>query len=224
MRPGIQIAWSPAPIDGAVITSLIQVYSVVLSALISIIRQKLSLFDANYALIVSSSPLTIWLVFTSICDLSGVETEFIERIQSHRAIIRIFGALFLPLWVGLNLAILLSSRGFIDGELCSNSTFKDQLLMDPILLIPIFCFSLLALSSVPLPGLPLLFPLVASPLLLVPLTYPHLPALYLALPLRGILVAAPLSIFWEVFVILIANPSWYFFVIVGVPSTESNTM
>jgi len=96
--------------------------------------------------------------------------------------------------------------------------------MDPILLIPIFCFSLLALSSVPLPGLPLLFPLVASPLLLVPLTYPHLPALYLALPLRGILVAAPLSIFWEVFVILIANPSWYFFVIVGVPSTESNTM
>ena len=181
LHPGIQIAWSRAPIDGAVISYFIQLYSILLSTLLSINRQQLSLFDANHALIITLSFLVIRLVFTSFCNLSGIEIELSKRIQSHRATICTLGVLFLPLWFGVNLTILLSNRGFIDGELCSNSTFKDQLLVDPILLVTclylfIYLFLLLFLlllflfhhlSPLFLPGLPSLFLLLATSLLYI---------------------------------------------------------
>lgn len=95
-------------------------------------------------------------MFVSICDLSGIETDFFKRIQSHRTIIRILGALFPPVWIVLNLTILLPSRGFIDSEIC-DYTSKGRLLMNLTSIIPIICFSLLPLffiSPVLLPGPP----------------------------------------------------------------------
>ena len=121
LHPGIQIQWPRASIDASVIAYLVQLYSVLLSALLSINRQQLSLFDANYTLVISSSPLTLQLVFVSICDLFGFKSNPPQWIQSHRRTICTFGALFLPLWFGLNLTILLSSQAFKDSELCAAS-------------------------------------------------------------------------------------------------------
>ena len=122
-RPGIQMIWSTAGIDAGVIASIAQLYSILLSTLFSINRQQLSLFDANYALVVTSSPLTIHLVFASIRELLGSRTGFFERIESHPRTIRFFGALLLPLWFGLKLTLPLSGRAFIDSELCSDPNF-----------------------------------------------------------------------------------------------------
>ena len=63
------MAWSLTHIDTVAVASLFQVYPIHLSVLLSINRQQLSLFDVNYAFTISSSPLMVFLVFTSICDL-----------------------------------------------------------------------------------------------------------------------------------------------------------
>ena len=120
-------------VDTGIISTIAQLYSILLSTLLSIDRQQLSLFDANYALMVTSSPFTMHLALSSICDLLGFETGLFRQIQSHRRIISAFGALLLPIWFGLRLTIRLSDKAFRDSELCGNPTPKD-LLFDLLLL------------------------------------------------------------------------------------------
>ena len=120
--------WPTADLDAGVIASIAQLYSIFLSTLFSIKRQQLSLFDANYALIVTSSPLTVHLVFASICELLGHKTRFFERIKSHPRTIYWFGAPLLPLWFVLRLTVSLPGRAFIDSELCSDPDLLGLLL------------------------------------------------------------------------------------------------
>lgn len=138
LRPGIQIALSPTTGIGAgVIASIAQLYCILLSILVSVNRQQLSLFDANYALTISSSPFTIYLTSASIGDLLGLESGLFKQIESHRRAIRISGALLLPLWLGLRLTLRFSSRAFIDSELCSDVTTSEDIVSDFIhLLVP----------------------------------------------------------------------------------------
>lgn len=53
--------------------SLIHNYSILLSTLSSVNRKRLWFFDANYALQICSSPLTVYLVVVSIYDLCGIK-------------------------------------------------------------------------------------------------------------------------------------------------------
>jgi len=130
------VTWSPEEVDVAVQASLIHVYSILLSTLFSILlstssstpSQQLSLFDANYALQVCSSPLTVYLVAASICDLCGTKTGLYKRIKSHRRTTRALGALVPFLWLGLSMTMRLSNRAFVDSGLCDSSTFTDWLL------------------------------------------------------------------------------------------------
>ena len=130
---GIQMSWPSEGVDAGVIASIAQLYCILLSTLFSINRQQLSLFDANYALTVTSSPFTIYLVFSSIRELLGYETGLFERLESHPRVIRFFGALLLPVWLGLRITLLLSGKAFKDSQLCDNTTFSD-FLMDLFLL------------------------------------------------------------------------------------------
>jgi hypothetical protein len=125
--PGILVTWSPRGIDVGVQASLIQFYPILLSTLLSINRKDLSLYDASYALLLSSSPLTIYLVVASICDLFGFETDFYKRIKFHRRTIRTLGVLVPLLWLWLSLTLRFSNRAFVNSELCRNSSFKDWL-------------------------------------------------------------------------------------------------
>ena len=126
--PGIQTTWPPAEIETGVMATIVQLYAILLSALFSVNRQQLSLFDANYALMVSSSPLAIYLVFSSIRSLLGFDTGLFKRVKFYPRVIRFFGALLLPLWLGLRLALPLSTKAFKDSGLCENPTFKDLFL------------------------------------------------------------------------------------------------
>jgi len=111
--------------DVAVRASLIHIYSILLSTLLSTKRQQLSLFDADYALQICSSPLTVYLVVASICDLCGIKTGLYKRIKSHRRTTRVLGALVPFLWLGLSMILRLWNQAFKDSELCEGSTFKD---------------------------------------------------------------------------------------------------
>ena len=128
LYPGILITWSPEGIDVGIQASLLQIYPVLLSTLLSINTQTLSLYDASFALLLTSSPLTVYLAVASICDLFGFETNLYKRIKSHRRTIRILGALIPFLWFGLSLTLRLSDRAFVDSKLCRGSSFKDWVL------------------------------------------------------------------------------------------------
>ena len=127
LRPGILVTWSPENTDVGIRASLIQIYPILLSTLLSINRQTLDLFDASTALLLTSSPLTVYLVVASICGLFGFETDLYKGTQFHRRTFYILGALVLPLWLGLSMTLSLSGRAFVWSMYCRGSTFKDWL-------------------------------------------------------------------------------------------------
>ena len=120
------VTLSPGDIDVGIQSLLVQIYRILLSTLLSIDRQRLSRFDANFVLALSSSPLTVYLVIASICDLFGINTDLYGRVKSYRHIIHTLGALVLLLWTGLSMTFNLSTRAFKDS-LCDTGTFKDWL-------------------------------------------------------------------------------------------------
>ena len=109
------VTLSPGDIDVGIQSLLVQIYPVLLSTLFSVNRQQLSIFDAGVARSISSSPLTIYLVVASICDLCGIRTGLYKRIKSYRSITRILGALVLLLWTGLSMTIAMSATAFKDS-------------------------------------------------------------------------------------------------------------
>ena len=124
---GIMITWSPGDVDVGIQSLLIQFYPILLSTLMSINHDQLSTSDAWFALSISSSPLTIYLVVTSIADLCGIQTGLYKRIKSHRFITRAFGASLLLIWTGLSMTAVMSASAFKDSS-CYPGTFVDWLL------------------------------------------------------------------------------------------------
>ena len=79
---GIMVTYSDRDIDLPAIQSLlVQFYPILLSTLLSVKRQQLSLFDADFALLLSLSPLTIYLSFASVCDPCGIQTGLFLPLQ-----------------------------------------------------------------------------------------------------------------------------------------------
>jgi len=115
-------------IDVGVRASLIQSYLILVSTFLSINRHQLSLFDANYALILTSSPPTMYLVAASIYEIFTSKSNLYKRIRSHRRTVRTFAVLLPFLWLALSMTLRLSGRAFKDSELCHGSTFKDWIL------------------------------------------------------------------------------------------------
>ena len=122
------MTWSPEDVDGGIQAALIQIYPILLSTFVSIKRRSLSLFDATFALLLTSSPLTVYLVVASICDLCGFETHLYKRVKFYRRTIRFFGAMIPFLWLGLSLTLTFSDKAFQNSELCRGSSFTDWLL------------------------------------------------------------------------------------------------
>jgi ribose/xylose/arabinose/galactoside ABC-type transport system permease subunit len=126
---GIMVTWSPGDVDIGIQSLLVQIYPILLSTLLSINRQQLSTSDASFALVLSSSPLTIYLVFASICDLFGIHTGLYKRIKTYPLIIRTLGALVLLLWTTLSMVSGLSPSAFKDSS-CYTLSFGGWLEAD----------------------------------------------------------------------------------------------
>ena len=121
------MTYSDGDIDLAIQSLLVQFYPILLSTLLSIKRQQLSIFDAQFALTVSSSPLVIYLSFASACDLCRIRTRLFKRIKSYRNIIRILGALVPFLWTALSMVVNFSDKAFLDSPCRPTSSFLDWL-------------------------------------------------------------------------------------------------
>ena len=110
LRSGIVITWSQADVDAGVQASLLQIYPILLSTLVSIKDHELATDDIAYALILCSSPLTMYLVLTSFCDLFGAKTHLYKRITLYRRVIRTFAMLVPFLWLALGITAVLLFR------------------------------------------------------------------------------------------------------------------
>lgn len=121
------MTWSPGDIDEGIRAILLQIYPILLSTLSSIGSKQLSLFDANFALILTSSPLTVYIVVTSTCEWFGMKTGLYKRIKSNRFVVRILGTSVLFLWFGLSATLKLSIHAFRDSEACQGVTLWDWL-------------------------------------------------------------------------------------------------
>ena len=127
------ITWSPADVDAGVQASLLQIYPILLSTLVSIKDHQLATDDIAYALTLCSSPLTIYLVFASFCDLYGAKTRLYERITSYRRVIRAFAILVPFLWLALSITTVLLAQ-----ELSDSNTFSSQSDVSPLILLYYF--------------------------------------------------------------------------------------
>ena len=119
------VTYSDGDIDLAIQSLLVQFYPILLSALLSVKRQQLSLPDAYFALRVSSSPLAIYLSLASLCDLCRIRTGLFKRIKYYRNIVRALGALTPLLWTVLNVVRRFTAWAFLDSQCIPNSTFLD---------------------------------------------------------------------------------------------------
>ena len=126
--PGILVTWSPKDIGVGIEASLIQSYPILLSTLLSVNRNQLSLSDAACALNLTSPPPMVYLTVASIGDLFGAQTSLYKRVWSHRRTLRALGALILPLWSALSLTLWLSTRAFSNSEDGGGGNFKDWVL------------------------------------------------------------------------------------------------
>ena len=122
------VTWSPEDVDIGVQSLLLQIYPMLISTLSSVNRQQMTYYDTYNVLLLTSSPLTAYVVFASVADLFGMRTGLYKRISYHRRIVRVFGALILPLWVGLSLTYYLSNTAFgYHGDDCSGFSFTNWL-------------------------------------------------------------------------------------------------
>ena len=117
------VTCSDGDIDLAIQSLLVQFYPILLSTLLSIKRQQLSIFDVDFALLVSSSPLIIYLSFASVCDLCGFRTGLFKRLKYYPKIVRILGAFVPFLWNVLSMIQSFSNDAFLDSPCHPTSTF-----------------------------------------------------------------------------------------------------
>ena len=135
LHPGFMVTYSHGDVDLAIQSLLVQFYPILLSTLLSVNRDQLSIFDAEFALSVSSSPLAIYLSSASVCDLCGIRTGLFKRIKSHRHIIRTLGALVPLLWTALSMIKSFSNKAFRNSGCGPTLTFLDWLQATIFLLI-----------------------------------------------------------------------------------------
>ena len=152
------MTYSDGDVDLSIQALLIQFYPILLSTLLSVNRQQLSLFDAGFALLLGSSPLAIYLSFASVCDLCGIRTGLFKRIKSYRNVVRILGAFVPFLWTALSMIKSFSNKAFLDSPCTPTSTFPDWLNQTIL--------SLLSVGRIIPPGLGLLVLFPFSVLLL----------------------------------------------------------
>ena len=106
---------------------LFQIYPILLSTLLSVNRQQLSTPDVHFALLLSSSPLAVYLVVASIGDLVGIKTSLYKQIESHHLVTCALGTMVLPLWIGLSITTWVSRQAFKDSFCMGDNSIKTWL-------------------------------------------------------------------------------------------------
>jgi len=89
--------------------------------------RNLSLFDAHYSVAICASPLSAYVVFSSLLHCCGVKTFLFEKkilVANHQWIVAFFGVLLLLLWSVTSGVTSLSSTAYRNSNHCRHTTFN----------------------------------------------------------------------------------------------------
>lgn len=119
----IQWIWFRGQFNDGLWAFVVQSYSILISTLWSTRRQELSLFDANFALVLTSSPMAIDVALGPFRAIRKCMNGLYER--PYPPTVVVLGALTLPLWLALTATLRFAEHGYTDSELCEGSTLSD---------------------------------------------------------------------------------------------------
>jgi hypothetical protein len=94
----------------------------------SINTDSLSLFDAHFAVAVTASPVSVYLVYSAVRDVFNRPNTLFRKLNYWKTLIRYMGLALPVLWLGINLVISFSPRAFKNSpENCQKMTLMDWL-------------------------------------------------------------------------------------------------
>jgi hypothetical protein len=120
----ILLRWSKHDLKTSVFMLLSQVYPILIATASSIGSGNLSLFDAHYAVAVTASPITIYLVYSSFRDVFRHPNLLFQKLTSSKAVVRYLGLLLPLLWLFVNLMTSFYTKAFSDSPLCRGMTLS----------------------------------------------------------------------------------------------------
>jgi len=130
------IMWTCEDVDKAIYTLLLQSYQPLLATIMVIVlrsgskkdsEKSLTRFQANYPILLTSSPLNIYMVYSAFLDSIGRPNNLFKRLGTARTVIRCLMLLMALIWLFLNLFSWLSPGAFVDGQLCQYDDFRSWL-------------------------------------------------------------------------------------------------
>ncbi|KAL0566762.1 hypothetical protein V5O48_015244 [Marasmius crinis-equi] len=103
----ILIVWSEKPVEESVGVMMLQVYSILLSTIISMARNKdgLSVADVHFALPLTMSPLSLYFVYSTYRFIRKRPSYLYDRIRSTRIITSILSIVMVLWWVAIDILI-----------------------------------------------------------------------------------------------------------------------
>ncbi|KAJ3853212.1 hypothetical protein EV368DRAFT_39360 [Lentinula lateritia] len=120
------IRYSEESVAESVSALLLQVYTLMLCAFISLIRKQLSVADAHFALTSTVSPLAVYLLYASVRKVLKKHSYLFRRLGDHRTYLTL-SLLLLPMWTIMNLLIYFAN---VFSNTCAPVTLASWLLFE----------------------------------------------------------------------------------------------
>ena len=123
----ILLRWSKHDLKTSIFMLLSQVYPILIATASSIGSgelSELSLFDAHYAIAVTASPITVYLVYSSFRDVFRRPNTLFQKLTSSKAVVRYLGLILPLLWLFVNLMTSFYTKAFRDSALCQGMTLS----------------------------------------------------------------------------------------------------
>ncbi|KAJ4477156.1 hypothetical protein J3R30DRAFT_3753923 [Lentinula aciculospora] len=131
------IRYSEEDVAESVSVLLLQVYTLMVCAFISLIRKQLSVADAHFSLTSTVSPLALYLLYASMREVLKKPSHLFRRLGSHRTY-SILSLLMLPMWIVMNLLIYFAD---VFADTCPPLTLASWLLFEIEAVLTSFIFA-----------------------------------------------------------------------------------
>ncbi|KAJ3966617.1 hypothetical protein EV361DRAFT_555741 [Lentinula raphanica] len=133
------IRYSEEDIAESVTVLLLQIYTLLACAFISLIRKQLSVADAHFALTSTVSPLALYLLYASLRTLFHKSSYLFRRLGDHCRTYLVLSLLMLPIWIVMN--VLIYFADVFSGDACPRITFDAWFLFETEAVITSFIFA-----------------------------------------------------------------------------------
>lgn len=108
-------SYKQADIGACLNSMLLQCYPTLIATYLSIGRGQLSLFDVNFAILITASPINMYMTYLALRHAFKLSSELFER----RIVYCAPFAVFPVLWLALSIVSTLSTTSFVGSNNCT---------------------------------------------------------------------------------------------------------